>query len=205
MQEIINSIPPLALDLAGGLAVLISLIFLWKKSITYWHFSNLSLLPYFLLFMSGKQWMLAGLQVTYLIFGIHGMYLWYLERQRDERGIPFKEGPWYAVTWIASLVIFAYTVSVTDFSTPWNLVQFTAVSLALVANFGSTRKMAWSWLVWIAVNAVQAVYFFHAQYWVLFGLQFILAAMSAYGYLEWKREQKDAPMGVASAGLRETV
>lgn len=183
------NLPPLALDLSGGICVLVSLYFLWSKSSTYWHWSNLSLLPYFLLFLSGQQWMLAGLQVTYLLFGIHGLYLWHLEKRRAKGEIQFNEPLWYGVTWVASLAIFAYTVAVTDFSQLWNWVQFVAVTLALIANFGTTRKWSWSWPVWILVNAVQAVYFWHSEYWVLFGLQFILAAMSVYGWREWRRDE----------------
>lgn len=184
------SIPPLVLDLTGGLCVLVSLYFLWAKSSTYWHWSNLSLLPYFLLFVSGGQWMLAGLQVTYLLFGIHGLYLWHLEGRRARGEIRFNETGWYGVTWAASLAIFAYTVAVTDFSAVWNWVQFAAVTLALIANFGTTRRWAWSWPVWIAVNAVQAVYFWHAEYWVLFALQFVLAAMSVVGWQAWRRDER---------------
>ncbi|GGS27020.1 nicotinamide mononucleotide transporter family protein [Deinococcus knuensis] len=184
------SIPPLVLDLTGGLCVLVSLYFLWAKSSTYWHWSNLSLLPYFLLFVAGGQWMLAGLQVTYLCFGIHGLYLWHLETRRARGEIRFNEPLWYGVTWAASLAIFAYTVAVTDFGDAWNGVQFAAVTLALIANFGTTRRWAWSWPVWIAVNAVQAVYFWHAEYWVLFALQFVLAAMSVVGWRAWRRDER---------------
>lgn len=186
------TLPPLALDLAGGLCVLVSLYYLWAKSSVYWHWSNLSLLPYFLLFMSGGQWMLAGLQVTYLLFGVHGLYLWHLENRRDRGEIQFNEPLWYGVTWAASLAIFGYTVAVTDFSQAWNWVQFAAVTLALVANFGTTRKWAWSWPVWMLVNAVQAAYFWHTAYWVLFGLQFILAAMSYHGWRQWQRDEAQA-------------
>lgn len=185
-------IPPLLLDLAGGLCVLVSLYFLFSKSRTYWHWSNASLAPYFLLFLSGGQWMLAGLQVTYLLFGIHGLYLWHLEARRARGKLQFNEPLWYGVTWVASGLIFAYTVAVTDFSAPWNIVQFAAVTLALVANFGTTRRWTWSWPVWILVNAVQAVYFWHAEYLVLFALQFVLAAMSLYGWRQWRREEARA-------------
>jgi nicotinamide mononucleotide transporter len=186
------NIPSLTLDLAGGLCVLVSLYYLWAKSPTYWHWSNASLLPYFLLFLSGGQWMLAGLQVTYLLFGIHGLYLWHLEARRARGEVTFNEPLWYGVTWVASGLIFAYTVAVTDFSAPWNLVQFAAVTLALVANFGTTRRWTWSWPVWILVNAVQAVYFWHAEYTVLFALQFVLAAMSVHGWRQWRREEARA-------------
>lgn len=183
------NLPPLLLDLLGGACVLVSLYFLWSKSRVYWHWSNLSLLPYFLLFLSGGQWMLAGLQVTYLLFGVHGLYLWHLEARRARGEVQFNEPLWYGVTWAASLLIFAYTVAVTDFSQAWNTVQFVAVTLSLVANFGTTRRWAWSWPVWLLVNAVQAVYFWHASYEVLFALQFVLAGMSAVGWRTWRRDE----------------
>jgi nicotinamide mononucleotide transporter len=184
-------LPLWALDWSGSLFVVISLVFLFQKRLAYWHFSNASLLPYFLLFMTGQQWMLAGLQVTYLIFGIHGLYLWMLEHRRDRGEIRFNEPLWYAVTWVASLVIFAYTVIVTDFSQTLNWVQFAAVSLALIANFGTTRKWSWSWGIWIVANAVYAVYFWNLgeNYRGQFFLQFILAAMSVYGWLEWRKAE----------------
>lgn len=181
------TLPQWLLDWSGSLCVVVSLVFLWRRRLAYWHWSNLSLAPYFLLFFAGGQWLLAGLQVTYLLFGLHGLYLWHLEARRDRGEITFNEPLWYGVTWVASLAIFAYTVAVTDFRDGWNWVQFASVSLALVANFGTTRRWTWSWPVWIVVNAVSAVYFWHLGLWAQFGLQFVLAAMSVAGWREWAR------------------
>ena len=69
-------IPQWFLDWSGSLLVVISLVYLLKKHRNYWHYSNASLLPYFALFMTQKSYMLASLQVSYLIFGIHGLMLW---------------------------------------------------------------------------------------------------------------------------------
>jgi nicotinamide mononucleotide transporter len=185
-----ENIPQWFWDYSGSLLVIVSLVYLFTKNPVYWHWSNASLVPLFILFVSQGAWQFAGLQVTYLIFGMHGLYLWFLEGRRDHGEISFNEPVWYAVTWMASLVIFAYTVSITDFSQAWNWVQFAAVALSLVANFGTTRKWAWSWPVWILVNAVQAVYWFNAQTWGQFCLQFILACMSLYGWLEWRKQDE---------------
>jgi nicotinamide mononucleotide transporter len=193
----ISSVPQWFWDYSGSVFVVISLVYLFRKQITYWHWSNASNIPLFILFMSQGAWQFAGLQVAYLIFGIHGLYLWFLEQRRDRGEIQFNEPLWYAVTWVASLVIFAYTVWVTDFKNPWNWVQFVAVALSLIANFGTTRKWSWSWPVWILVNAIQSVYFYNSQTWGQFGLQFILAAMSVYGWLEWRKQ--DARVGLAHA------
>jgi nicotinamide mononucleotide transporter len=190
MNQFLSTIPTWILDFSGALAVIVSLYFLFAKQRAYWHWSNASLLPYFLLYLSGEQWILAGLQVSYLIFGLHGLYLWLLEERRDRGGARFNEPAWYGVTWAASLLIFAFTVYLTDFSAAWNWVQVGLVVLALIANFGTTRRWAWSWPVWILSNAVGAVFYFHTGYWALFGLQFVLAAMSVYGWREWQRDER---------------
>ena len=196
----ISSIPQWVWDYSGAFAVVVSLVYLFRKQLAYWHWSNASLVPLFILFMLQGAWQFAGLQVTYLIFGIHGLYLWFLEHRRDRGEISFNEPLWYAVTWVASLAIFAYTVWVTDFSNPWNWVQFVAVALALVANFGTTRKWAWSWPVWILSNAVNAAYFFNAGIWGQFGLQFVLAGMSVYGWLEWRKQDRQQSARLETAG-----
>ncbi|WP_424949527.1 nicotinamide mononucleotide transporter family protein [Deinococcus sp.] len=190
MNQFLSSLPTWVLDYSGALAVLVSLYFLFGKRRAYWHWSNASLLPYFLLFVSGKLWMLAGLQVCYLLFGLHGLYLWHLEERRDRGELKFNEAAWYGVTWAVSLLIFGVTVYVTDFAAAWNWVQFALVVVQLIANFGTTRRWAWSWPVWIVSNALGAVYYGHTHYWALFGLQFVLAAMSVYGWREWRRDER---------------
>lgn len=190
MNQLLSALPSWVLDVSGAAAVIVSLYFLFAKRRAYWHWSNASLLPYFLLFASGGLWMLAGLQVCYLIFGIHGLYLWWLEERRDRNELKFNEPAWYGVTWAATLLIFGFTVYVTDFSARWNWVQFAVVVLQLIANFGTTRRWAWSWPVWILSNAVGAAYYLHTSYWALFALQFVLAGMSVYGWRVWQRDER---------------
>ena len=178
------------LDTSGSALVVVSLLFLIEKKPAYWHFSNLSLAPYFLLFVLTQQYMLAGLQVSYLIFGLHGMWLWRLERLRDSTRVPFNEHFWYNLGWVLSLLIFAFTAAITDFSNGWNQLQFAATSLALLANWATTRRWLWSWYVWIVVNALQAALFFHLELWAQFGLQWVLAAMSVAGLLHWRKMEQ---------------
>lgn len=176
------------LDWSGSLMVVISLWYLFEKRIPYWHWSNASLVPYGALFLSTRQYMLAGLQASYLIFGIHGLILWQLEHARDHGGRRFNERVWYQVGWVLSLAIFAYTVKVTDFVDGWAALQFTIVALSLLANWATTRKWVWSWPVWLTVNVLQAVYFHHWTLWGQFALQFVLFAMSVWGWIVWHRE-----------------
>ena len=48
----------------------------------------------------------------------------------------------------------------------------------------------WSWPVWLAVNAMQAVYFDHLALWGLFVVQFVLFAMSIRGWVLWHRDEQ---------------
>lgn len=190
MNLLALTIPQAVYDWSGSLLVAVSLVYLIRKHIWYWHFSNLSLIPYFILFMNTRQFMLAGLQVSYLIFGIHGLYLWVLEHRRDRHGKKFDEGFWYNLGWVLTLAIFVFSVTQSDFSTAWTWLQFIIVSLSLVANWATTRRWVWSWYVWLPVNTMQAVYFAHGKLWGQFGLQFILFAMSVQGLIVWKREEE---------------
>lgn len=190
MNLLAMSIPQEVYDWSGSLLVAVSLVFLIRKNIWYWHFSNLSLIPYFILFMNTRQYMLAGLQVSYLIFGIHGLYLWVLEHHRDRFGKKFHEAFWYNLGWVLTLVIFVFTVTQSDFSTRWTWLQFIIVSLSLVANWATTRRWVWSWYVWLPVNTMQAVYFAHGELWGQFWLQFVLFGMSVQGLIVWKREER---------------
>jgi len=176
------------LDVSGSALVAISLIFLVHKNAWYWHFSNASLLPYFMLFVMTRQYMLAGLQLSYLIFGLHGLYLWRLERLRDRSSIHFNEVLWYNLGWVLTLAIFAYTVTQSDFSDSWTILQFLITSMSLVANWATTRRFLWSWYLWIIVNAGQAFLFFHLGLWAQFALPGVLAAMSVWGIVVWRAE-----------------
>lgn len=59
-------VPMWVLDWSGSLMVVVSLWYLFGKRIAYWYWSNASLLPYFALFATTGQLMLAGLQASYL-------------------------------------------------------------------------------------------------------------------------------------------
>jgi len=165
-------VPLWVLDWSGSLMLVISLVYLWTKRSGYWWWGNASTLPYFLLFMSSGQWLFAGLQASYLLFGLHGQCLWWLERRRDQRGIRFTETFWYNVGWVLSLLMFAYATAITDLSTALNQLQFAATALALLANWGT----------------LQAIFFEQVGYWGLMSLQFVLAGMSMYGLLQWRSD-----------------
>ncbi|MFM8861219.1 MAG: nicotinamide mononucleotide transporter family protein [Acidimicrobiia bacterium] len=192
-------VPIWTLDWSGSIFVVISLWFLWNKRQGYWHWSNASLIPYFALFVSTQQYMLAGLQVSYLIFGVHGLLLWRLEHRSIKGSATFNRPAWYAAGWILTGLIFLYSAHVTEFVDGWAWFQFAIVAASLLANLATTRRWIWSWYLWITVNFGQAIYFWHLELWAQFGLQFILAAMSVEGIRRWSKEAQ--PIQILSGPL----
>jgi len=198
------SFPQWWLDYSSSVVVILSLWYLFSKHPFYWHLSILSTFLYFVFYTFSSQpaYLFAGLQVGYLIFALHGMVLWQLEHKRDTQQRPFNEPFWYNLGWGLTLVIFAYatfaTASSDGFADLWGYLQFVITALALVANWGTTRKWAWSWGLWILVNALYAVYFFHLAYWGQFVLQFILGGMSAWGWVEWIKQDRAARASISS-------
>jgi nicotinamide mononucleotide transporter len=122
--------PGAAFDWSGSILVVISLLYLFRKSLAYWHFSNASLLPYFVLWASSGQFMLAGLQVSYLVFGLYGLSLWHLERRHRQGGAGFHERFCYNLGWVLSLAIFLYTIVITRFTDGCAWLQFLIVALS---------------------------------------------------------------------------
>jgi nicotinamide mononucleotide transporter len=182
------------LDWSGSICVVISLVYLFEKRLAYWHWSNVSLIPYTALFVSTRDYLLAGLQVSYLVFGLHGLRLWMLQHRRDASRQPFNERRWLALGWVLVLAIFTYTTVVTEFIDGWAWLQFAIVVTALIANWGTTRKQVWSWPLWMVVNVAQFVYFAHGRLWGQMALQPALFAMSVHGWFVWRTAARAEPL-----------
>jgi nicotinamide mononucleotide transporter len=181
----IETVPQWVWDWSGSLFFLISLVLYWTKRPSAWHWSNASLLPYTILFVVGEMWMLAGLQVIYLMFGGHGWLLWKLQ----------EWGNVWAKTWERlavpfGVVIFAYTVYVTQFADMWAWLQFAIVSISIAGSVLLVLKKSAAWLVYIPANLIGIVYYAHAGLWALTFVQVCAIVMSVYGYMMWRTQEK---------------
>jgi nicotinamide mononucleotide transporter len=185
MVEYFTIVPAWVWDWSGGILFLISLYFYFFKLPSAWHWSNASLVPYFIVFCMLELYMLAGLQVIYLMFGIHGLILWKLQ-ERHNRWAP----AWERLAVPFGLVIFGYTVYITQFADAWAWLQFVIVSLAIIGSVLLVLKKRSSWLVYIVSNVLGLVYFPHEGLWAMTFVQFAAALMSVYGYQQWKKDDE---------------
>ena len=185
MSEFLASIPMWVYDWTGGIFFMISLWFFFYKLPKAWHWSNASLLPYFLLFVATEMYMLAGLQVIYLLFGGHGWVLWKLQqigsswaKAWEKLAIPFGG------------IVFIYTVYITEFVDAWAWLQFTIVSISIVGSVLLVLKYKEAWLVYIGANILGLVYYPHNGLWALTIVQIGAIVMSVAGYWLWKKQDE---------------
>jgi hypothetical protein len=134
------------------------------------------------------------LLVLVLLFCVQGLHVWQLET----RNVKFDTPRWN----LAALAICALMVPVSfltvDFQKPWMLPLF-SVLLMIFACYGTFRKYAWSWLIWIPFFVLEGVFSIPVDKdelgfarWTM-ATNFLLAGMSVYGWLEWRKqdEQED--------------
>lgn len=185
MVEYLSMVPSYIYDIVGGVFFLISLLFYYHKLPSAWHWSNASLVPYFLVFVMLELYMLAGLQVIYLGFGLHGWVLWKLQ-DANNRWAP----AWEKLAVPFGLSIFAYTIYITTFTDAWAWLQFTIVALSILGSVLLVLKKSSAWLVYIVANVLGMIYYPHEGLWVLTTVQVFAALMSIHGYRLWKREER---------------
>lgn len=178
----IESIPSWILDTAGGILTLIALWFYVFNIRTAWHFSNVSLIPYLMLFFALPVWPLFTMQACFVLFGIHGYILWYLQ----DVGSRHAEW-WRLVTTPIALILGTLAYITGDLSDVWGVMAFAIAALSIVASWGLAQRMAWSWIVWLPANVLGFFYYFHSELWFLTFLQIPLFLFSVYGYYEWTR------------------
>jgi nicotinamide mononucleotide transporter len=171
-------------DWGGSVAAAISIVLLFRKSLWYWYFSIVATLLWFYVFLSTESAMVAGLQIFYTVFAVYGIARWYLQEHR--RNVP----GWLDHAGLGlAVLIFIFTVALTEFVDWPSYVEFSAVALSILANWLTAMKVIWCWAVWISTNVLFATLFWHFELWGLFSMQFVYGALSVVGFLTWQRDK----------------
>ena len=129
----------------------------------------------------------AGLQVVYLVLGVHGWLAW---GTRPSAGI--RPTPAYAVvplvvagiagTAVLAWVLAAYTDSTTE------LADAATTAGSLVAQYLLNRRWRETWLVWIAVDVAYVGLYAAKDLWITAALYAVFIGLCADGWRSWRRE-----------------
>jgi nicotinamide riboside transporter PnuC len=176
----------------GGVAAAISIAALIFKTQGYWFWSIVNAILWFILFKHMDLPMLAGLQVSYIIFSLYGIFMWATTKFRIgyDHSV-FKDN----LGTIISLSIFIYTViaylHMKDYAyTTWWYIEFAGVFISIAANWMDAFKYKTNWIGWTATNFLFAPLFFHGHLWGPFVLTFLYQAFCIVGFINWYRDEK---------------
>ncbi len=186
------------IELVGALIGLLYLFLEYKANVWLWPVGILMSLFYVIIYVTGKFYADAALQVYYIGANAYGLLKWTASRRRGLRSGEECEElqitttpkrlllPLSLVTFGLWMLIFLILRSFTDSPVP--LGDAFTTSLSIVAMWMLSRKYIEQWLFWIVVNVVcVALYFWKGLYptAVLYAVYVVVAIM---GYFRWRKE-----------------
>lgn len=146
----------------------------------------------------------AGLQVVYLVLGVHGWIAWARRGAAEvsfARGTPPSAvGPLVAAAVAGTVLLTWLLATFTDSTT--ELADAATTAASLVAQYMLNRRWRENWLVWIAVDVVYVGLYATKGLWITAVLYLLFIGLCVAGYRAWRPERAAArPSGaVASAG-----
>lgn len=187
------------IEITGAVIGLTYLYLEYKANVWLWPVGILMSLFYVIIYVTGKFYADAALQVYYIGANVYGLVQWTISRKRENGSSGWEEDElrirntpkrlWVPLLFISIglwLLIYLFLHAFTD--SPVALGDAFTTSLSIVAMWMLSRKYLEQWLLWVVVNVVcVALYFWKGLYptAILYSVYVIVAVL---GYLRWKKE-----------------
>ncbi|RKT33282.1 nicotinamide mononucleotide transporter [Microbacterium sp. AG1240] len=146
------------------------------------------------LFGATGLYALAGLQLVYLGFAIHGWLHWARGVEQDRLYVartPRRAWPWVVVAGVAGAALLWWLLSTfTDSTLP--LADAATTSGSLVAQYLLNRKRLENWYVWIGVDVASVILFLATGLAITAALYVVFIGLCVYGLLSWRRIERGA-------------
>jgi nicotinamide mononucleotide transporter len=157
-----------------------------------WPLAILSSLMYGWVFLSAKLYGEAALQVVFIALAGWGWRQWLLGDADSStaklipRELPTLKAVGAALLggliWLGLAVLLGQW---TDSDVP--LADAFLTSGSVIATLLLARKYTVNWGLWLVVNVASVALFIYKDLWLSAALYALLAVMSVYGWLEWRR------------------
>ena len=184
------------------IAAVIGLTYLflaYKASVWLWPVGILMSLFYVTVYITGKFYADAALQVYYIGANVYGLLKWTVSRRRGSGRPGLEKGEleicrtpkrlWLPLSLVSALLwLLLYLILRTCTDSPVPVGDAFTTALSIVAMWMLSRKYIEQWLFWVAVNVVcVALYFWKGLYptGILYCVYVIVAVL---GYFRWKKE-----------------
>lgn len=143
----------------------------------------------FAVFIGAGIYASAGLQIVYLLMGVHGWWRWTRREEQSPTYIartPARAWPWLALAAVAGTAVLVWVLtSFTDSQVAIADAATTAASL--VAQYMLNRKWIQTWFVWIGVDIVFVGLSAASGLWIIAALYVLFIGLCVFGLVSWRR------------------
>lgn len=143
----------------------------------------------FIVFFGAGVYAAAGLQVVYLLMGVHGWWRWTRGAEQSRTYIastPRRAWPWLVVAGVVGAAVLAW-VLLTFTDSEVAVADALTTSASLVAQYMLNRKWIQNWFVWIGVDVVIIGISIVTGLWVIAALYLLFIGLCVFGYRSWRR------------------
>lgn len=150
-------------------------------------------LVFLVIFGSAGLYALAGLQLVYLGFAVHGWLHWARGVEKERFYVartPARTWPWLVAAGVVGAVALWWALSTfTDSALP--LADAATTAGSLVAQYLLNRKRIENWYVWIVVDVAFVGLALATGLWITAVLYVVFIALCVYGLVSWRRIERD--------------
>lgn len=189
----------LIIEIIGAVIGLIYLFLEYKANVWLWPVGILMSVFYVIIYVTGKFYADAALQVYYIGANAYGLMKWTAARRRGNELAGTESGElrigrtpkrmWLPLSLVAAglwMLLFLILRTFTDSPVPLGDAFTTALSI--VAMWMLSRKYLEQWLLWVVVNVVCVALYFWKGLYPTGVLYLVYVAVAVLGYFRWKRE-----------------
>ena len=184
------------LDITTTLLGLAYILLEYKASIWMWAVGAVMQILGIVLYYQKGVYADCGMEFYYLAMTAYGYWKWktlsYKEGVKEELPITHIPMPlallWTAIFLVLWFAIWWLLTSFTDSTVP--VADAFTTSLSLVGIWALAHKYLEQWFVWIAVDIVTCVLYFHKDIPFKASLYGLYVVIAVFGYLRWRKMMK---------------
>lgn len=151
----------------------------------------------FAVFLFAGLYAAAGLQVVYLVMGVHGWWRWTRKVEQNRTYIgstPRRVWPLLVIVGVIMALILIWVLT-TFTDSEVAIADAATTAASLVAQYMLNRKWIQTWYVWIGVDVVFIGLSIVSGLWVIAALYLLFIGLCVFGYRSWRRvarQEKDS-------------
>ena len=177
------------LETAGAVTGAACVLLVVRRSVWNFPVGIASCAAYLVFFAQDGLYADSGLQVVFIVLGVHGWVAWVRGRAQDV--IPVRRVPFGELTAIACAfpgVWFGLKFVLEHYEGSAPTLDAFVATLSLAAQWLLNRRFVETWLAWLVVDQVAVALFWSRGMYLTAGLYAVFLGMCVAGLVAWRAE-----------------